>query len=77
MFYPRSLWVVEVVCSLGSCPKCSECSYTENLTYYGPGSNLTGLRSPKGRRKATRRTAVPADRPTDRRVHVCRFMSRT
>ena len=33
MFYPQSLWVIEVVCSLCSCPKCSEvCSYEELAT---------------------------------------------
>ena len=34
--------------------KCSECLLvTENLPYYNPGSNLTGLRSLNGRRKTT------------------------
>ena len=31
MFYPRSLWVVEEVCSLGSCTKCSEVFYCLNI----------------------------------------------
>ena len=44
-FCPRSMWVIEVVCSLSSCPKCSECLYTENLTHCGHVSNLTGLRT--------------------------------
>ena len=43
MFYPQSLWVIEVVCSLCSCPKCF---YTKNLLHYGLGSQLTDLRSP-------------------------------
>ena len=46
VFYPRSLWAIEVGCSLCSCPKCSDCLYTENLLHYGLGSNLTDLRSP-------------------------------
>ena len=46
MFYPQSLWVIEVVCSLCSCPKCLECIRTKNLLHYGLGSQLTDLRLP-------------------------------
>ena len=38
MFYPRSLWVIEVGCSLCSCPKCLDCLFTENLLHYGLGT---------------------------------------
>ena len=36
MFYPQSLWVIEVVCSLCSCPKCSEVYSYEELATLRP-----------------------------------------
>ena len=35
-FYPQSLWVIEVVCSLCSCPKCSEVYSYEELATLRP-----------------------------------------
>ena len=36
VFYPQSLWVIEVVCSLCSCPKCSEVYSYEELATLRP-----------------------------------------
>ena len=39
VFYPQSLWVIEVVCSLCSCPKCSEV-YSNTKSCYTTASDL-------------------------------------
>ena len=36
LFYPQSLWAIEVVCSLCSCPKCSEVHSYEELATLRP-----------------------------------------